>query len=64
MKSGTQIFLVGALLLSSLPAWACLSCNRPLQVSVFAADFWLNVFYMALPLLVVGAVVYRIYKLK
>jgi hypothetical protein len=64
MKTGTLILLSWALLMSSFTAWACLSCNRPLQVSVFAADFWLNVFYMVLPLLVVGVIVFRISKIK
>jgi len=46
------------------PAWACISCNRSLQVSVFDANFWKNSFYMILPFLVIGAIIFRIYKLK
>jgi hypothetical protein len=53
-----------ALFLLQLPAWACLSCNRPLQVSVLDDNFLKNLFYMVLPFLVVAGIVIRIYKLK
>ncbi|MGV3504096.1 MAG: hypothetical protein ACO1O1_10330 [Adhaeribacter sp.] len=61
--------LLRALVLSFLclwqvPAIACLSCNRPLQVSIFDDNFWQYTFYMALPFVVVGLLVRGIYKLK
>jgi hypothetical protein len=63
-KSSKILLVCVTLLLGHGPAWACLSCNRPLQVSVFDDNFWKNSFYMVLPLLVIGAIVARMYKLK
>jgi hypothetical protein len=53
-----------SLILMHLPAWACLSCNRPLQLSIFDGRFWELSFFMLLPFLVAGLVVLRLYKLK
>jgi hypothetical protein len=58
------LFVFCSLFLTNLPAWACLSCNRPLQVSIFDDNFWKLSFYMILPFLLVGIIVSRIYKLK
>lgn len=65
MKKHLQKALVLFLLcLWQVPAFACLSCNRPLQVSIFDENFWLYSFYMALPFVVVGLLVRGIHKLK
>lgn len=49
---------------SSLPVFACTTCNRPLQAAIFDASF-LNLFLlMLLPFILVWLVVFRLYKLK
>lgn len=56
--------LVVFLLLSSVPALACTTCNRPLQAAIFDESFLKLFFYMLLPFLVIGVAVYRLNKLK
>lgn len=63
-KKILKYLLLIVLFLVQLPSWACLACNRPLRVSVFDDNFWKNSFYLVLPLLVIGAIISRIYKLK
>jgi hypothetical protein len=64
VKSAQAFLFCTALLLWPGTSWACLSCNRPLQVSVFDGNFWAYAFYLVLPLLVAGAIAARLYKLK
>jgi hypothetical protein len=59
--------LLGSLLLAlliSVPAFACTTCNRPLQAAIFDESFLKLFFYMLLPFLFIGAAVYRLNKLK
>jgi hypothetical protein len=59
--------LLGSLLLVlliSVPAFACTTCNRPLQAAIFDESFLKLFFYMLLPFLFIGAAVYRLNKLK
>ncbi|WP_299700432.1 hypothetical protein [uncultured Pontibacter sp.] len=51
-------------LIISLPAFACTTCNRPLQAAIFDESFLKLFFYMLLPFLFIGAAVYRLHKLK
>lgn len=44
--------------------FACTTCNRPLQASLFDAGFTKMFFLMLLPFILVWVVVARIYKLK
>lgn len=52
------------ILLISLPAYACTTCNRPLQAAIFDESFLTLFFYMLLPFLFIGVAVYRLNKLK
>ncbi|WP_255593720.1 hypothetical protein [Pontibacter sp. HSC-14F20] len=52
------------ILLVSLPALACTTCNRPLQAAIFDESFLKLFFYMLLPFLFIWAAVYRLHKLK
>jgi hypothetical protein len=65
MITAAKIFLfLCPLLLTCLPARACLTCNRPLQAAILEEQFWELSFFMLLPFLVVGLIVIRLYKLK
>jgi hypothetical protein len=62
------LFRLGAvlllLLIVSLPVLACTTCNRPLQAAIFDESFVKLFFYMLLPFLFIGAIVFRLNKLK
>lgn len=52
------------LLLISLPAIACTTCNRPLQAAIFDESFLKLLLYMLLPFVIIGAIVLRLHRLK
>jgi hypothetical protein len=49
---------------TSLPAWACTTCNRPLQDAIFTADFPPTLLKMLLPLLLLVFLVRLLYRLR
>lgn len=49
---------------ATLPAWACTTCNRPLQDAIFTADFPPTLLKMFLPLLLLAFVVRLLFRLR
>ncbi len=52
------------LVLATCPAWACTTCNRPLQEAILASGFSATLLKMLLPFLLIGLLVRFLYRLK
>ncbi len=62
-----RLTIVGLVLLYGLhclPAYACTTCNRPLQEAISGADFFGIFLKMMLPVLLLGLVIRFLYRLR
>jgi hypothetical protein len=64
MKQFQKPIVTTALLLTALPALACITCDRKIREGIFNSAFGLNVLQMILPFAVLGGIVVLLARLS